>query len=62
MEKQRKEETTQGDAPDTITIVKEIQQKVDLLERKINLIFGDHVLINGTFENKGYKKWHYQKK
>jgi hypothetical protein len=37
------------DAPDMITILKEIKDKVESLERKINLVFGEYVLINGSF-------------
>ena len=43
------EEQTEPDAPDMITLLKEIKNKVDALERKVSIIFDGHVLINGSF-------------
>jgi len=41
-------EITKSDAPDT-KLLKEIKEKVDSLERKLDLIFDGHVLIDGVF-------------
>lgn len=39
-----------GDSEDTISIVKEIREELKTLDRKLNLIFDDHILINGEFK------------
>ena len=55
----KQDEEPQADAPDTITIVKEIREKLAVLNRKLDLIFDGHILINGTFQkidvNKPFK-------
>ena len=38
-----------ADASDTITLVKELLNKVDALDRKLDLIFDGHVLMDGHF-------------
>jgi len=45
----KQSETTKLNTPDIVTIVKEIKEKIDLLERKLDLIFDGHVLIDGAF-------------
>jgi hypothetical protein len=40
----------QGETEDTISIVKEIREKLEALDRKVSLIFDGHVLINGEFK------------
>ena len=45
------EETAQGDAPDQITILKEILAEVKGLRNFFKLTFDNHVLINGKFVN-----------
>ena len=42
-------EITKSNALNTITIVKEIREKVNSLECKLDLIFDGHVLIDGAF-------------
>lgn len=44
------DEKTEPDAPNTITIVKEIRESLGALERKLDLIFDGHVLIDGGFK------------
>jgi len=39
-----------GDAEDLITIVKGIRNKLETFDRKFNLIFDGHVLIDGIFK------------
>lgn len=43
------DEKPEPDQPDTITIIKEIQEKLEMLERKIDLIFSDHFLKDGQW-------------
>jgi len=46
----QKNEQTKPDTPDTMTLIKEINDKINALERKIDIIFDGHILINGAFQ------------
>ena len=47
------EEEPKKEPPDVRTSLDEIRDDVDALYRKIDLIFGDHVLIQGRFTRIG---------
>ena len=39
----------EADAPDALTLLKALHDKVNSLERKIDSIFDGHILLNGKF-------------
>ena len=53
---QKAKEYLQPDAEDTISVVKEIRERVVNLENKLDRIFGGCVLIDGEFKDIGIGK------